>query len=351
MKVGALITLLLCGAALAADPPQEDPQLRSVRTKYEYGKFKDALDLAQEQIDRGGLTEPQLIEFHKYAGLAAFELSRMEDAERHFKAMLEKSPDADLDPFAVEPPALRFFEQVRTKNKDLLDVIRRGIRVRADRLRELAEEEERRRRLEQEISTKVTVKTVERRSFLVNFVPFGAGQYQEGRIRATMFFAISEALLAAASVTGWIVRSALATTGVTITPIQTNGGLGSPDGSIPQRGVSARDAFQDSAWRYVQYTSAVGFYVVYAGEVLDAVLHYEDQVVTNTETTTTQPAPSPAPATPAPAKPEAPKSPPAHDGPVPLGPGVRGSRTDSSLEPFFFPTTGGGAGAGVTLRF
>jgi tetratricopeptide (TPR) repeat protein len=355
MTRSVLIGLLCWSAAGKAvagvDPAPDTSDVRKVRTEYEYGNFKKALDLAQEKIDRGGLTDEHLIELHKYAGLAAFDLNRLEDAERHFKALLEKSPDVDLDPFSVEPGALRFLEEVRTKNKDLLDVIRRGIRDRTQRLRELAEEEERRRRLEQDISRRVTVKTVQQRSRLLNFVPFGVGQFQQNRNRAGALFAAGEGALGAANLTAWIVRWALATTGVNAVPTQTNGTLGQPDGWVIQHGVATRDAFQDSAWRYVQYATAAAFFTVYSGQVLDAVYHHEDEVVTETQTITVPPSGEPAPSGPTPdAVPPRPSPKPRQNEKVPLGPDIRGSSSESSSSLFFYPTPGG-AGAGFTLHF
>src|SRR5262249_44373472 len=93
----ALVALaVLCWSNPVASQPSilfPDPQISRVRTDFEYGNYADALKGASERIDRGNLTEAELVELHKYAGLSAFYLRQRTDAERHFWALLQLDPD------------------------------------------------------------------------------------------------------------------------------------------------------------------------------------------------------------------------------------------------------------------
>src|SRR6476646_7301757 len=112
-----LTTALLCCLAQLASAqtpaPAPDPDVVSIRSDYEFGKYDDALKRARERIDRGGLSEDQTLELHRIAGLSAFNLGKPEDAERHFGAVLRLDPDYAMDPFTVPPPAIALFEKIR----------------------------------------------------------------------------------------------------------------------------------------------------------------------------------------------------------------------------------------------
>jgi TM2 domain-containing membrane protein YozV len=303
-------------------------ELDGVRAAYEYGRYSDVLQRARDAIDRGGVERDALVELHKYAGLAAFNLSQPADAERHFAALLRMNPDYALDPFAVPPPAIALFERVRRDLAPQLELIRQQLRIDAERQRRETEErdrrrreeEERRRRLE-ELSRRITVRTLEKRSFLVNFVPFGAGQFQQGRTTAAWILASLQGAFALTSVVAYLAYDDLLETwnvGVVDTvagPI-----------TVTRTGIPPHRQRAANVWRLTKYASAGAFYTLYGYGVVDALYHHEDSVVSES---TFQLPPEGAP----------PSSAPAPESPAPEGP--RG---------FLFPTSGG-IGAGFTLRF
>ena len=182
-----LVLGLLAPAAVLAEEPV-DAEVTTLRASYEYGRYAEVLERAGTRIDRGRLAEKDLAELHKLAGLSAFNLNRTEDSARHFRALLRLEPDFNLDPFAVPPPAVKYLDGIREQMSAELELVRQERRLRVERERaeterrerERVASEEQRRRVE-ELSRQVTVRQVETRSFLVNFVPFGAGQFQQGR--------------------------------------------------------------------------------------------------------------------------------------------------------------------------
>lgn len=314
----ATALLLACALALAPRTARAEaltaPDITALRAAFEYGKYAEVLERAGARIDRGGLSDAELIELHKLAGLSAFNLGKSQSASRHFRALLRLDPDFSLDPFVVPPPAVLAFDDLKARMATELELIRQEKRLRAERERaqqealerERLETEEQRRRLEA-LSRELTVKRVERRSFLVNFVPFGAGQFQQGRTRLGITFAAAEGALALTSVIayfmydGFFVRETLELEDrLTETGRQT----------VEIRYIPTESRARAEAWSYIKYGSAGAFYAVYALGVADALYHHEDEVVTTAR--------------------EAPQAP------------------RASLR--FFPTLGG-AGAGLSFRF
>jgi hypothetical protein len=181
-----VLGLWVPGAPLAEE--WKDEAVSGLRSSYEYGRYAEVLERAAARIDRGRLGEQDLVELHKLAGLSAFHLHRGDEAERHFRALLRLDPDFHLDPFAVPPPAVTYLDTLRGEMEAELEQVRQERRLRLERERqdverrerERVEGEEQRRRLEL-MSRQVTVRVVEKHSVLVNLIPFGAGQFQQGR--------------------------------------------------------------------------------------------------------------------------------------------------------------------------
>ncbi|MBF5040995.1 hypothetical protein FGE12_01225 [Aggregicoccus sp. 17bor-14] len=313
-----LLLLLLLAPALAHAQAPDEGELGGIRAAFEFGKYAEVLERAAARIDRGNLDEPSLVELHKLAGLAAFNLGRRDEAGRHLRALLRLEPDYGLDPFVVPPPAIAYFEELRRELRAELDLIRQEKRLRAERERaeaaqrerERAANEERRRRVE-ELSRQVTVRTVEKRSFLVNFVPFGAGQFQQGRTSLGVIFAATEGAFAVSSALAFFAYEGLYEESEV--PLPDLKGTNTQQ-KVHVRYIPTSKAAQRDNWRRVKYGAAVGFYAMYAAGVADALYHHQDEVVrTGIETL-------PAPA-----------------------PGVTGGLSIYPLQ--------GGAGAALSLRF
>jgi hypothetical protein len=283
-----LVVWLWAAVAAAQGAPftTAGSELGQIRIDFEYGKYKDVLSRARNLLDRGGLTDDQLAELHRLAGVAAFNQGQMTDADRHLATLLRIDPDASLDPFLFPPPAVSHLEKLKKEMEKDLEVIRQERRIQADRRRRdeedrqraLRETEEMRRKID-DLTRKVTVRTVERRVFLVNFMPFGAGQFQQGRNTQGVLLAVTEGALAAISIVSYFAYGSLARPRTIRIP-----GVLNPDGTgyldVVYRAIPESLATQASVWRIAQYASGLGFYAVYGYGVIDAVLHHEDQVVT-----------------------------------------------------------------------
>jgi hypothetical protein len=323
----ALGALLVLTAPAQAQPSVTDPELSAVQASFDVGRYDHTLERARARIDRGALSEEALVLLHKFAGLSALNLSLRADAERHFTALLRVSPDHVLDPFAVPPAQIAFFDEVKGRLEPQLAVIReeqrllreRALREQQEQLRRQAETEERRRRMEEQ-SRRVTVRTVEKRSFLVNLVPFGAGQFHQGRTTHGVALATTQGLSAAVSVVAYLAyEGLLKEERITLDTI---------DGprTITRKVVPRERQADADTWRTVKYVSAGAFYTLYGYGVVDAVYHHQPETVT-TQLHQLQPDPERGPQ---------PIRSPDRPAPAPTG--------------FLFPTSGG-LGAGFSLRF
>ncbi|HYH96463.1 hypothetical protein [Hyalangium sp.] len=323
------LPLLLCLlsallAPVAAHAQDSDTELAGIRAAFEYGKYAEVIERAGARIDRGSLSDEQLVDLHELAGLAAFNLQRLGDAERHFSALLRLEPDHSLDPFVVPPPAVAWFDKLKQRMDSELDFLRQERRLRQERTRVEAERRERerlaaeeQRRRAEALARQVTVRTVEKRNFLVNFVPFGAGQFQQGRSSLGIVFAASEGALAVTSVIAYFAYEALFETDtVEVDDVLTETGKA----TLTVRYIPTSRATQADAWRLLKIGSAAGFYSVYALGVADALYHHDDQVVTTT----------------------------IEERPAPTSPSARDTGPSAQLR--LFPTSGG-LGAGLTLTF
>jgi len=304
---------------LATPPPPATPssELGQIRLDFEYGKFKDVLSRARNLLDRGGLTDEQLTELHRLAGVAAFNLGQSPDAERHLSTLLRIDPDASLDPFLFPPPAVQYLEKLKKQLASDLNVIRQERRIQADRRRREEEDRERakqqaaelQRRLD-ELTRRVTVRTVEKRAFVVNFVPFGAGQFQQNRSGLGLLLASTEGALATTSVIAYFAYGSLFKDYTIRIPNVLN-----PNGSgyldVTYRAIPSERRPEATVWRIAQYGSAIGFYLLYGYGVVDSLLNHEDQVVTTTMEERQQEAPPLQPAEPAPLPPSEEQPPPA----------------------------------------
>jgi len=316
------VVLLWAGAAPAPQPADEAlrADLAALATAYDYGRYAEVLSRADARIDGAGLDAATLVELHKLAGLSAFNLHRMEEAERHVAALLRLDPDFSLDPFVYPPPAVAFVEQQRRAMAAELEFLREQRRQReaaakaaAEERAALARQTEAQRKALEEMSHQITVRTVEKRSVLVNFVPFGAGQFQQGRIGVGIGFAVAEGVLAVVSIVGYFVYGSLITTRT----LQLDNFPGAPL-TVVQTGIPASQAGEAQTWRTVKVTSGIGFYAVYVAGVLDALMHYQAEVV-RTDVETLPPAATPPPGASAPRVELAP----APRGSVGLGLGMR----------------------------
>jgi len=292
--------ILLALIALPAFAQQVVPEreLEIIQSLYDAGKYEEVSRRANETLGLANFTDVQRVRLHELAALSAFNLGDPKGAQAAFLQLLRVNPDYILDPFAVPPPAIKLFEQVRKENADSLNLVRQQIALRleqekraaAERERLRLEQEERRRKAEF-LANDVTVRTVEKRSLLVNFIPFGAGQFQQGRVGWGAAFAVSEGLMAVLSIVSFFaIESLFVEQTVEVPGVKTANGPGTFTFTVRQLPEDRRTEYD--VWTGLKYGTGIAFYALWAIGVGDALWRHQDEVTTEKkEPRVTPPAP------------------------------------------------------------
>jgi tetratricopeptide (TPR) repeat protein len=173
-------TCLLPGRAAGASPSAELDQAK--------GLFR-AGNYAGAAAQFGGLLYPEskladrreLAETHLLLGVSYFELGQKDSAEREFEEALALDRTLSLTTAVASKSAVEMFEDKKGE-------IERKAR---------ADEEARAEASLQRAMQSAFV--VENRRYILNFVPFGAGQYQNKELGKAIFFSVSEASLGGVS--------------------------------------------------------------------------------------------------------------------------------------------------------
>ena len=240
-----LILAALAGTA-AATPSQK---LDDARAQFRAGEYKAVIATVFPLLfpSPALATEAELTEAFLLLGVSYFEIDDLENAETNFEEALIIDPEMTLDPDVYSPKVIDFFEKIRQASKDTLEkAIRdRQLRQYRDALKAMRQV------------------NVEKHSYLINFVPFGAGQFQNGERGKGRLFAISEGVLGGVSLLSFLVLSA---------------DYGWPRHSIPLDEVDRARNLQA-----LHVSTGVAFSVLYAWGVVDALLNYSPEVVTTTQ--------------------------------------------------------------------
>lgn len=284
------LTLFFSTAALAQVVPEREVEI--ARALYDAGKYAEALQRATDALGLANFTDGQRLKLHELAGLSAFNLGDTRAAQASFLNLLKLNPDFILDPFAVPPPAIKLFDQVRKENASELSMVRQQIALRleqqkreqAERERLAKEQEERRRRAE-EAATEITLRTVEKRSMLVNFIPFGAGQFQQERVGWGVAFAVSEGVMAILSIVSYFaIESLFEDVPIVLTdrvvPV-----------SFTVRQIPQARVVERNVWSGIKYGTGIAFYALWGAGIAEAFAHHQDEVATERKVPIGPPAP------------------------------------------------------------
>jgi hypothetical protein len=237
IAVAAAVTLAGPGGAHADDDP-----LRGARESFRRGEYQQVIGLVSPllypsaRLSRVG----DLVDAHLLLGVSHFELGARDAAAREFEEALYLDPELSLDTQVFSPGAVEFFERARAE----LD--KRA--AQEEEVRRLAEERDRYRRALENLVV------IERRSYYVNFVPFGAGQFQNGHTSKGVAFFVSEALLGGFSA------------GVFVYQWQRYGFRGS---------VPIQDLGREASLQRAQVITGGLCLAVMAWGIVDALIHFE----------------------------------------------------------------------------
>ena len=238
--LGLLLWLWLGAARVALATPAED--LERARQTFRAGDFQAAQPLLSFLLyptPRLARSD-DLLEAHVLLGACGFETGDRVVARREFEQALYLSAELTLERLLFSDGAVRFFEDTKAA---LQERQRRNAEKRA-----LAEERDRLRKYRESLIV------YEVRPFYVNFVPFGAGQFQNGNRTRGLLFATSQAAAFAASAGIWIY-------------LVNQYGF---NGRVPTEEAESARLLQQ-----LEIGAGAAFWAFYSWGVVDALLHYK----------------------------------------------------------------------------
>jgi tetratricopeptide (TPR) repeat protein len=239
----ALITALVIVASTAYAGPLQDLERaqRNFKTKDCQSAVPILKDLLypQPQLTRGS----ELCEAHIVLGACHYELGRRDDAKDEFEKCLAIDPNKTIEPLIYTESQVRLFDETR---KDV------EARIERDRkLRELEEERERLRRLVE------NTRNFESRTWGVNFVPFGAGQFQNGHRTKGILVATGQGVTGVASLGVFLYLAGT-------------------------YGLEAKVPLEDAAGvrrlQQIEVGTGIAFLAIYAYSVVDGILNFKPRV-------------------------------------------------------------------------
>lgn len=261
---------LLLVLALAAPP-----ELKRARDRFEFGAWADAAGTLRQLLSSGrSLTEEEAVDAYRMLGIAEYHLGDLPQARSAFLNLLSNDPDYTLDAFLVPPPIVEMFDAVKRENEDALAPLREQKRALRDQAR-LAEEA-RRKLLAEAPPTKIV--RVQERLYLFNWMPLGAGQFQNGDRAKGVAIAAGQITAGAVNLAAIIAHAQLADNMPRCTSAE-------PDCSRPPYSDSDRELL--ATMDAVKYVSAGVFWALYAYGVWDAHRNYVP--IVETEITPGQP--------------------------------------------------------------
>ncbi|HSS00235.1 MAG TPA: hypothetical protein VLM79_24425 [Kofleriaceae bacterium] len=237
-----LLVMLALAAPAHASPAQD---LDRARFSFREHDYDSAMKLATYLLypDEKLAAPADLVEAHVILGASNFETGHRIEAKNEFEKALQIQPDKMLTDKLFSEGAIRLFDETRA-----------DIEARAERdaqLRKLSDERERIRKYRESLVF------VEKRSFVINFAPFGAGQFQNKQPWRGILFAAGQGLTGGISVGVFLYLSG-------------KYGLVS---KVPLPEVTRVKELQQ-----VEIGTGIAFFAIYAWGVVDALLNYKPTV-------------------------------------------------------------------------
>ncbi|MFO0572842.1 MAG: hypothetical protein U1A78_02495 [Polyangia bacterium] len=188
--------------------PAPGDQLARAKLAYQRGDYGAAVLLLRPLLYPQALLaqEEQLLFAHKLLALSYFFEHDEVGAEQEFNLLLSLKPDFQLDPVIDPLKAVAFLDDIRRRNEQRLQEIRR--RQAEEEARQKAEQEALQKQAEllaQKQAKRVYIeRTVQRRFSALHLLPFGVPQLAEKRRALGATLLVSEMITGGASLGCWI---------------------------------------------------------------------------------------------------------------------------------------------------
>jgi len=262
---GLLFSALLFQAASPL-PPEE---LQRGKNAFDRGEFARAVEIVRPLLypEIRLQTDPQLVQARRILGVSYLFEKRQADARVEFHKLLQLVPDYRFDPLLDPPEVVDFFNNVRKQYGAEL------ARLEAKR-KELERAKQRNREeCEKALAGPLVIeRRVGRNSYAVNFLPFGAGQFQNGHRRKGWAFLTAESILAAASIGAFATNLAV----YGLRP-ERRCRYDMGDAACPPEAIDRTEEKRSRWLLRAQVGSGAAFFAVVAWGILDAIYYYRPE--------------------------------------------------------------------------
>ncbi len=189
LAVGVILALALAAAPAAASPAEE---LNSARDAFRRRDWQAAMPILSSLLYPTPRlsSEEDIYEAHLLLGMSAFEASDRLTATREFEEAIALQLERKLGTGVFSDDAVALYEERRQAivEKYRLDAEKRALALEREKYRRMIE----------------AMVVVEKRDYYVNFIPFGAGQFQNQQTRKGIFFATAQGVTGAVSAGIWM---------------------------------------------------------------------------------------------------------------------------------------------------
>ena len=264
-----IVVLLLFQATPPATPSPTADELRRGKNAFDRGEYDRAIEILRPLLypEIRLESEGQIVQAYRMLGVAELFQGHNEAAADEFRKLLQVRPSYRFDPLLDPPLVVDLFNGVLHSHESELATLEAKQREAA-----LARQREREQCEKLRAGPSVIEQRFARNSFLINFVPFGAGQFQNGQRGRGWAFLAAEVTLAAVSVaafsTNFALYGARPTRGCRYDTRATPCLPGDIDHTDEDR----------SRWLLrTQVASGAAFFVAVAWGVADALYHYRPE--------------------------------------------------------------------------
>jgi hypothetical protein len=264
----ALVMLVIPGLSwgqqASSEPGNRDPQaaVSEARSDFEAGNYGEAVETLGPWLEPIPQIEDTALrkQAHELFAVNLYFQSRkaqdkqrrsflVKQARKHFLELLRLDAEHELDPLIYPESVIGLLDKVRQANRDELEALKR---VKAGETSGSGGPN----------STIYIERIVERPVYALNFVPFGAGQFQNGDTVKGGLFAGGQTVAIGINLTSFVIIEHLR----------------NPDGRFSQENFQTAGRLQNA-----QYGALIGFGVLYIASVIDALYNYKARKVIRTK--------------------------------------------------------------------
>jgi tetratricopeptide (TPR) repeat protein len=252
----------------AAVPAEEYQRGKNAYDRGEYGRAVEIIQpLLYPEIRLQ--SEHQIVHAHRILGVSYLFEGQEPEATREFRKLLQMNPEYKFDPLLDPPEVVDFFNGVRKDYGSELAQLEKK-RKEAELARKTYFEECEKVRA----GPSVIERRFGRNSFTISFIPFGAGQFQNGHRKKGWAFLTAESVLAAVSVGAFATNLAV----YGLRPRRTcRYDVG--DAACPPEMIDHTDENRSRWLTRVQMASGALFFGTVIWGILDAIYYYQPETL------------------------------------------------------------------------